>query len=75
MFFFCKCEEETNIHLFHIHGKTQALWTQLTSDLNRHVNLPYLIPESVIFVFLDTSDKDYLNVNYLLLERPKTSGL
>ena len=60
---FCKCEEETTIHLFHICRKTQALWTQLTSHLNRHLNLPYLTPQSAIFGFLDISNKDYLIVN------------
>ena len=64
---FCKFEEETTIHLFHICRKTQALWTQLTSHLNRHPNLPYLTPQSAIFGFLDISNKDYLTVNYLLL--------
>ena len=64
---FCKCEEETTIHLFHICRKTQALWTQLTSHLNRHLNLPYLTPQSAIFAFLDISNKAYLIVNHLLL--------
>ena len=64
---FCKFEEETTIHLFHICRKTQALWTQLTSHLNRHPNLPYLTPQSAIFGFLDISNKDYLTVNHLLL--------
>ena len=64
---FCKCEEETTIHLFHICRKTQVLWTQLTSHLNRHLNLPYLTPQSAIFGFLDISNKDYLIVNHLLL--------
>ena len=64
---FCKCDEETTIHLFHICRKTQALWTQLTSHLNRHLNLPHIIPESAIFGFLDISNKDYLIVNHLLL--------
>ena len=63
----CKREEETIIHLFHCCRKTQALWTQLTSHLNRHLNLPYLPPKSVIFGFLDISNKDYLIVNHLLL--------
>ena len=64
---FCKCEEETTIHLFHICRKTQALWTQLTSHLNRHLNLPHLTPQSAIFGFLDISNKDYFIVNHLLL--------
>ena len=64
---FCKCEEETPIHLFHICRKTQALWTELTSHLNRHLNLPHLTPQSAIFVFLDISNKNYLIVNHLLL--------
>ena len=64
---FCKCEEETTIHLFHFCRKTQALWTQLTSHLNRHINLPHLTPRSAIFSFVDISDKDYLIVNHLLL--------
>ena len=62
---FCKCEEETTIHLFYSCRKTQALWTQLTSHLNRHLNLPYLTPQ--IFGFLDISNKDYLIVNHVLL--------
>ena len=53
--------------MFHICRKTQALWTQLTSHLNRHLNLPYLTPQSAIFGFLDISNKDYLIVNHLLL--------
>ena len=64
---FCKCEEETTIHLFRICRKTQALWTQFTSHLNRHLNLPYLTPQSAIFGFLNISNKDYLIVNHLLL--------
>ena len=64
---FCKCEEETTIHLFHICRKTQALWTKLTGHLNRHLNLPHLTPQSAIFGFLDISNKDYLIVNHLLL--------
>ena len=64
---FCKCEEETTIHLFHICRKTQALWMQLTSHLNKHLNLPHLTPQSAIFGFLDISNKDYLIVNHLLL--------
>ena len=64
---FCKCEEETTIHLFHIRKKTQALWTKLTSHLNRHLNLPHIRPQSAIFGFLDISNKDYLIVNHLLL--------
>ena len=56
--FFCKCGKETTIHLFHICRKTQALWTQLTSHLNRHLNLPHLTPQSAIFGFLDISNKD-----------------
>ena len=53
--------------MFHIYRKTQALWTQLTSHLNRHPNLPHLLPESAIFGFLDISNKDHLIVNHLLL--------
>ena len=64
---FCKWEEKTTIHLFHICRRTQALWTQLTSHLNRHLDLPHLIPYSAIFGFLDMSNKDYLIVNHLLL--------
>ena len=66
-FFFCKCEEETTIHLFYIFRKTQALWTQLISHLNRHLNLPHLTPQSAIFGFLDLSNKDSLFANHLLL--------
>ena len=55
---FCRCEEETIIHLFHISRKTQALWTQLTIHLNRHLNLPHLTPQGAIFGFLDISNKD-----------------
>ena len=40
---------------------TQALWTQLTSHLNRHLNLPHLTPQSAIFA------KCYLLVNHFLL--------
>ena len=64
---FCKCEEETTIHLFHICRKTQVLWTQLTSHLNRQLNLPHLTPKGTIFDFLDISNKDYLIANHLLL--------
>ena len=64
---FCKCEEETTIHLFHSCRKTQTLWTQISSHLNSHLNLPYLTPQSAIFDFLDISNKDYLIVNHLLL--------
>ena len=67
MFFFCKCEEEATIHLFHICRKTQALRTQLTSHLNRHLNLPHLTPQSAIFGILDNLNKDYFIVNHLLL--------
>ena len=62
---FCKCEEETTIHLFHICKK--ILWMQLTSHLNRDLNLPHLIPQSAIFGFLDISNKNFLIVNHLLL--------
>ena len=55
---FCKCEEETTIHLFHICRKTQALWTRLTSHLNRHLNVPHFTPQSAIFGFLDISNND-----------------
>ena len=65
-FSFCKCEKEATIHLFHICRKLQALWTQLTIHLNRHLNLPHLTPESAIFSFLDISNKEYLIVNHLL---------
>ena len=61
----CKCEEETTIHLFHICKK--ILWMQLTSHLNRDLNLPHLIPQSAIFGFLDISNKNFLIVNHLLL--------
>ena len=64
---FCKCEEEATIHLFHICRKTQALWTQLTSYLNRHFNVPHVTLQSAIFGFLYISIKDYLIVNHLLL--------
>ena len=64
---FCKCEEDTTIHLFHICRKTQALWMQLTSRLNRHLSFPHLTPQSAIFGFLNISDKDNLIVNHLLL--------
>ena len=64
---FCKCEEETTIHLFHICRKTQALWTKLTSHLNRHLSVPYLTPQGAIFDFLYISNKDCLIVNHLLL--------
>ena len=57
----------TTIHLFHICRKTQALWTQLTSHMNRHLNLPHLTLQSAILGFLDISNKDYLIVNHLLL--------
>ena len=65
--FFCKCEEKTIIHLLHICRKTQALWTQLTSHLNRRLNLPYLTPQSAILGFLDISNKDFLIVNHLVV--------
>ena len=61
---FCKCEEETTIHLFHNCRKTQALWMQLTSHLNRHLNLP---PQRAVFGFLDISNKDCLIANHLSL--------
>ena len=35
--------------------------------MNRHLKLPHLTPRSVIFGFLDISNKDYLIVNHLLL--------
>ena len=65
--FLCKCEEDTTIHLFHICRKTQALWTQLSRHLNRHLNLPHFTPQSAIFGFLDIKNKDCLVVSYLLL--------
>ena len=40
---------------------------QLTSHLNRHLNLSHLTLQSVIFGFLDISNKDYLIANHLLL--------
>ena len=40
---------------------------QLTSHLNEHLNLSDLTQQSVIFGFLDISNKDYLIVNRLLL--------
>ena len=40
---------------------------QLNSHLNGHLNLSHLIPQSVIFGFLDISNKDFLIVNHLLL--------
>ena len=64
---FCKCEEETTIHFFYICRKTQALWMQLASHLNRHLNLLHLTPQTAIFGFVDISNKDYLIVNHLLL--------
>ena len=45
----------------------QTVWTHLTNHLNRHLNLPYLTPQSAISDFLDISNKDYLIVNCLLL--------
>ena len=54
-------------------SKMQALWKQLTSHLNGHLNLPHLTPQSDIFSFSDTSNKDYLIANQY--ERPKSSGL
>ena len=42
-------------------------WTQLTSRLNRYLDLPHLTPQSAIFDFLDIPNKDYLIVNNLLL--------
>ena len=47
--------------------KTQALWTQLINHLKGHLNLQRITPQSVIFGFLDISDKDCLIVNHLLL--------
>ena len=38
----------------------------LTNHLNRNLNLPHLIPQSVTFSFLDISNKDYLIVNHFL---------
>ena len=35
--------------------------------MNRKLNLPHLTPQSAIFGFLGTSNKDYLIVNHLLL--------
>ena len=64
---FCKCEEETTIHLFHICRKKQALWMQLISHLSRHLNLPHFTQQSDIFGFSDISNKDYLIVQHLLL--------
>ena len=64
---FCKCEEETTIHLLYICRKTQASCTQLTSHLNGKLNLPHLTPQSAIFGFLNISNKDYVIVNHLLL--------
>ena len=40
---------------------------QLTSHLNRDLNLPHLIPQSAIFGILDISNKNFLIVNHLLL--------
>ena len=47
--------------------KTQALWTQLTSNLTRDLNLPHVTPQSAIFGFLAFSSKGFLFVNHLLL--------
>ena len=47
--------------------KTRALWTQLINHLKGHLNLQRITPQSVIFGFLDISDKDCLIVNHLLL--------
>ena len=65
---FCKSgKEKGTINLFHICRKTQVLWTQLTSHLNGHFNLPYLIPQSAIFGFLNISNQGFLVVNHLLV--------
>ena len=53
--------------MFHICRKTQALWSQFSSHLNRHLNLPHITPKSVIFGFLDISSKDFFTANHLLL--------
>ena len=48
-------------------NRWKKVWTQLTCHLNRHLNLPYLTPQSTIFDFLAISNKDCLIVNHLLL--------
>ena len=73
--FFCKCEEETTIHLLHICRKTQAFWAQLTSHLKRHLNLPHLTPQSAILGFLNISDKDCLSTSFTLRETENIRSL
>ena len=65
--FFLEMWRRDKYRLFHICRKMQASWTQLTSQLNRHLNLPHLTPQTVIFGFLDISRKDYLIAKHLLL--------
>ena len=64
---FLQMSRRDNFSFFHICRKTQALWTQLTSHLNRLLNIPHLALPSAIFGFLDISSKDYLIANLLLL--------
>ena len=44
----------------------QALSMQLTSYLNRHLNLPHLAPQSAIFGFLDVSKKSLFHCKPLV---------
>ena len=47
--------------------KNASFMDAINCHLKRHLNLPHFTPQSVIFGFLDVSNKDYLIVNHLLL--------
>ena len=65
--FILQMRRRNAFYLFYMCRKTKALWTQSTSHLYGHLNLPHLTPQNAVFSFLDISNKDYLIVNHLLL--------
>ena len=65
---FCKHENETTMHIFHFCNSTRRLMSQLKLLLEPDLLIPYLLPHTAIFSFLDEpNNQNFVYLNHLLL--------
>ena len=64
---YCKLENETIQHLFLECHMSKTLWLNLTNLFRTIIMLPILDAQCVVFGILNTTDKDNLILNNILL--------
>lgn len=64
---FCKSEDETVLHLFNDCLITKNIWNQVRRFFSSKLDIPIITPQSAIFGFIESKNKNNQIINHLLL--------